>query len=280
MAIDTRSIFADAFADRSGPSAPRLMGGPALLIPFLLFRALSRLIWRIPGRDAMKMAEFSHVELGSGLDMLAATQAATDPLLRRKYFIHALDELKHSRMFRERAQILAVRAGTGDRVGAVLEDAGFISEHGINQGEPLCKQLTEMQLLAFVWLHERQGAAQFSVYSELMGDDADSRVMFEEIARDERFHITYARAELERRAQKTPWTVRQAVWWVRLRDVWQAWGRLSFKIGDIMSGFWLSLLYYIVLAPFALAAQKREKMVGGLQASPALTDPKAYAQEP
>ena len=95
---------------------------PPLLIPYPVFRLISWLVFQLPGRDALKMAEFSHVELGSGMDMLAATADETDPLLRRKYFRHALDELKHSRMFYERARALSNGSGRVDRVQAVLED--------------------------------------------------------------------------------------------------------------------------------------------------------------
>ena len=89
-----------------------------LLLPMPVFRLLSGLIWRIPGAGARKMAEFSHVEAGSGLDMLAATELEKSPLLRRKYYRHALDELKHAGLFRERARALS---DTHSRAQAVLE---------------------------------------------------------------------------------------------------------------------------------------------------------------
>ena len=75
------------------------MAVPLRRLPFL---ALSWVIWRLwPGRAATKMAEFSHTEAGSGLDMLAATEETVRPELRARYFRHALDELEHARLFRE-----------------------------------------------------------------------------------------------------------------------------------------------------------------------------------
>lgn len=250
-------------------SPPGMPGGAPLVIPFALFRLISRIIWRLPGQGARKMAEFSHVEAGSGLDMLAAAEACADPLLRKKYFLHAMDELKHSRLFRERALALSASSGGRDRaVEAVLDDAGFIPSHGIREIEPLYLQHGELEFLAFVWLHERAGASQFAVYAELM-QEPEARAMFDEIARDERFHIAYSRAELERRMREGP-ELRRAVWRavlaVRLRDAWQAWGRLAFRMGDFMSGLWLGLLYWVVVTPFALVARRREELKGGFVA--------------
>ena len=116
---------------------------------------VSWLTWRLrPDRPAMKMAEFSHVEAGSGLDMLAAVEETPRRDMRLRYFIHALDELRHSGMFRERARLLA----TGEnRTQAVLDDASFISAQGINTHESLFSRLGEVEFLAFVYVHETEG---------------------------------------------------------------------------------------------------------------------------
>ena len=100
-----------------------------------LLWAISSVVWRIPGRDSAKMAGFSHTEAGSGLDMLAATEETERRDMRAKYFRHALDELKHARLFRDRA--LALASAKKNRTRAVLDDANFIRDHGINQSESL-----------------------------------------------------------------------------------------------------------------------------------------------
>lgn len=234
-----------------------------LLFPLPIFRLISGLVWRLPGAPARKMAEFSHVEAGSGLDMLAATAVEKNPLLRRKYYLHALDELKHATLFRERARALA---DVHSRAQAVLEDTGFIAAHGINSTTPLVQQLSQVDFLAFVWLHELAGAAQFEVYAHLLRHDPASCVMFDEIAKDERFHIAYSRAELDGLARSGV-PVSSAVWRCRGRDLWHAWGRVTHGFGERMASGWLSLLYFVVLAPFALIARSRESMPGGLQPS-------------
>lgn len=236
--------------------------------------ALSWVVWRlIPGRAALKMAQFSHTEAGSGQDMLAATEETDRPEMRARYFQHALDELKHARMFRERSTALAPARG---RAQAVLEDAGYIASHGIRGTSSLFRDLGELEFLAFVWIAERRGAEQFEIYSSLLRDDAATGVMFAEIARDERFHIAYSRAELdryERAGEVGP--VRRAVFNVRARRLWQGWLRLSHDLGVFVAGLWLGLLYFLVLGPFSLVARLAERRSVGIVA-PA---PRAAASE-
>ena len=230
--------------------------------PDPLLLGVSQVVWRLPGRAATKMAEFAHTEAGSGLDMLEATELTTRPDMRRKYFIHALDELRHSRMFRQRASALSQRHS---RTRAVLEDSGYIATHGIRGADPLFTELGEVDFLAFVWLAERRGAQQFGVYCRLMAGDPLSQAMFAEIERDEKFHIAYSRHELDqlvRRGQGAD--VRRAVWRIRGRRAWQAWLRLSRVIGDTVAGLWLTVLYLVVMAPFALIARLSERSLGGL----------------
>lgn len=228
--------------------------------------ALSWLIWRVlPGRASTKMAGFSHTEQGSGLDMLVAAEHTQRRELRRKYYRHALDELRHSRMFAQRSRLLAT---SWSRADAVLQDAGFIQAQGINETQTLFEKLDEIEFLAFVWVHESQGARQFALYADLLSDDPDTSVMFDEIARDERFHIAYSRAELDRYAEKGQRAaVRNAVWRVRGRRVWQGWLRFSHDLGAFMSGLWLGVLYVFFLGPFSIIARLTERQPGGLQAA-------------
>ncbi len=222
----------------------------------------SWLVWKIvPGRAAAKMAEFSHTEAGSGLDMLSAVEETTRPELRARYFRHALDELRHARLFRERAQAWS---GARGRTQAVLEDSGFIASHGIRTTESLFRQLGEREFLAFVWVHEKRGAEQFDIYASLLGHDAATAAMFAEIAKDERFHIAYSRAELDRLAKAGDEAgVRGAVFKVRARRAWQLWVRLSLDFGNFMAGIWLTILYVVLLGPFSVVA-RAERPVGGV----------------
>ena len=237
--------------------------------------ALSLLIWRVlPGRAATKLAEFSHTEAGSGLDMLSAVEETDRHELRLRYYRHALDELKHSRLFREQAAALA---GSQSRAQAVINDSDYILEQGINTRESLFSQLGEGEFLAFVWVHEARGAEQFEVYADLLKDDPSTAAMFDEIARDERFHIAYSRAELGR--VLSPTAARRAVFRVRARRLWQGWLRASHRLGDAVARFWLTLLYVFVIGPFSLVARTLETRREGLVPPPPPRPPAERAQE-
>ncbi len=250
------------------------MSAPASGLPLWL---LSWVVWRlVPGRAATKMAEFSHTEAGSGQDMLAAAEETPRPEMRARYFRHALDELRHARLFRERATALARASRTPGRAQAVLDDAGYIAAHGIRGTESLFRKLGELEFLAFVWVAEKRGAEQFEVYAGLLRDDAATAAMFDEIARDERFHIAYSRAELDRYGQRgQEAAVRAAVFRVRTRRAWEAWLRFSHDLGATMAGFWLGLLYVVVIGPFSLAARLSERRATGIVAP----SPRAPAAE-
>ncbi len=227
--------------------------------------AISSLVWRIPGRDSIKMAGFSHTEAGSGLDMLAAVEETPRRDMRARYFRHALDELKHARMFRKRA--LALNKSPQGRAQAMLDDSNFIREHGINDADSLFAKFGELEFLAFVWIAEKRGAQQFDVYADLMKADPDSCAMFAEIADDERFHIAYSRAELDRyeeagQAQE----VKDAVSRVKRRRLLEAWLRFSVVLGDFMSKLWLGLLYILVVGPSSIIARLTESTPKGFVA--------------
>ena len=227
-----------------------------------LLWSISSIIWRIPGKASLKMAGFSHTEQGSGLDMLAATEETPRRDMRARYFRHALDELKHAGMFKRRA--LALAPASQSRAAAVLSDSAFITEHGINQSESLFQQLGELEFLAFVWIAERRGAQQFDVYADLMKEDVETQTMFEEIAGDERFHIAYSRAELDKyETEGLAKEVKSAVFRVRRRRFLEAWLRFSHVLGDFMSKLWLGIIYFLIIGPSSLLARLSEKDVTG-----------------
>jgi hypothetical protein len=242
--------------------------------PFVRF--LSWLVFNVPGRPAAKMAEFSHTETGSALDMITAAEETARPELRAKFFRHALDEHKHARLFAQRAVALS---GDDGRVRALVEDSAFINSRGIRGKEPLCRQMSEVEFFAFIWVHELAGARQFDIYAKLMQNDPASAAMFADIGKDERFHIAYSRAELDRiAASGRAREVKRAVFitrWRRFRNVWL---RGSRNFGAFMSGIWLTIFYFLVLGPFALISRFTERPVAGFIAPGASPAGKAESQ--
>lgn len=221
--------------------------------PFTALGLISWIVWNIPSRRPIKMAEFSHTEAGSSLDMMDAAEETPSAHLRKKFFRHALDEFRHSRLFAERSLALS----SDNHAATVLEDAEFAASHGIRGEASLYSRLGETEFLAFVWLHEQQGARQFAIYSDLMKQDAVSSGMFAEICSDEKFHVDYSRQELDGVTARANGAseVKAAIRRLRLRGFRESFLRMSRSFGDIMASLWLLLIYLLVIGPFSLLAK-------------------------
>src|SRR5581483_6204766 len=146
-------------------------------------RPVHRWVWRDHDRRVRKLLAFSDVETDGGRDILRASELTPDPLLRRLYLEHAIDELRHGVLFRERgAELLRVRA---TRAATLFDGNPLPGGHGLDdlriEGEP------DYRLLAFLHVAEKAAAGRFEVYRELVADDPLTRGIFEEILRDEVF---------------------------------------------------------------------------------------------
>src|SRR4029078_12961605 len=77
-----------------------------------LLRPLHKWGWSDHDRRVRKLLIFGDVETDGGRDILRAAEITPDPLLRRLYLEHAIDELHHGDLFRQRGQaLLRTRAG-------------------------------------------------------------------------------------------------------------------------------------------------------------------------
>jgi len=220
----------------------------------LYLTCVSEVSWRIPNRPAQFLAQFSQAERGSAYDMLAAAELTERRELRRKYLEHALDEAAHSRIFRDRAQAL----GMGREASALI-DIGYLHEHGIVGGQTLFERLGELDFLAFIYVAEGQALEQFEVYKRRDLVDPVTQAQLDGIRKDELFHMTYSGAELEgyRKAGRHG-EVRRAIWGVHWRRLKEKWLRLSRRVGDVVSGVWLLLMYTFVVGPFRLLARPED----------------------
>src|SRR5262249_38712042 len=82
-----------------------------LLTPF------HRWIWRRQERRVQKLLRFGETETDGGRDLLRAAEVTSDPLLRRLYLVHAIDEQRHGTLFRRRASALLHGSTAGDPHG-------------------------------------------------------------------------------------------------------------------------------------------------------------------
>jgi hypothetical protein len=67
---------------------------------------LHRWIWQDPQRCARKLFSFAETEANGGRDLVRAAELTDDPVLRRLFMVHAVDEGRHAGLFRTRASAL------------------------------------------------------------------------------------------------------------------------------------------------------------------------------
>ena len=150
-----------------------------------LLRPIHRWVWSDFDRRVRKLLAFGEVESDGGRDILRAAELTPDPLLRRLYLEHAIDELHHGDLFRQRGAALLRTRST--RLKTLFNGTPLPGGHGLDdlsvQDEP------DHRLLAFLHVAEKAAAGRFTIYRELVDDDPQTREIFEEILRDEVFHM-------------------------------------------------------------------------------------------
>src|SRR3989442_8546880 len=156
---------------------------------------VQRWIWSDADRRVQKLLRFSETETDGGRDILRAAEVTSDPLLRRLYLEHAIDEFRHGVLFRHRAAALL-------KVSPCRSNSGFQGDwltpggHGLDDlqvdGE------SDSDMLAFLHLSEKAAASRFTVYRDVMQHDPPTRAVFEEILHDETFHMNYTLTQLAR----------------------------------------------------------------------------------
>ena len=159
-----------------------------------LLRPIHRWVWSDFDRRVRKLLAFGEVESDGGRDILRAAELTPDPLLRRLYLEHAIDELHHGDLFRQRGAALLRTRST--RLKTLFNGTPLPGGHGLDdlsvQDEP------DHRLLAFLHVAEKAAAGRFTIYRELVDDDPQTREIFEEILRDEVFHMNYTYTQLAR----------------------------------------------------------------------------------
>jgi hypothetical protein len=215
-----------------------------------MMRPLHRWIWGDSDRRVRKLLAFAEVEGDGGRDILRASEVTPDPLLRRLYLAHAIDELHHADLFRERgAALLRARR-------SAAPSAGWLPpvDHGIDdlrvEDEP------DESLLAFLHVAEKAAAGRFTIYRDVVNDDPSTRAIFEEILRDEVFHMNYTYTQLTR---VSPETYKRRVWRARASRLWKRYLRLAAGLAGLFGTAMLTLQYFVLLPPFAWFAKRAER---------------------
>ena len=187
----------------------------------LVLLPVHRWIWGDSERRVRKLLAFADVEADGGRDILRAAEVTADPLLRRLYLAHAVDELHHADLFRQRgAALLRSRS----RHAEAFSRSAWVSsgDHGLDdlhvEDEP------DESLLAFLHLSEKAAAGRFSLYRDVVRDDPPTRAVFEEILRDEVFHMNYTYTQL---ARVSPRSYERQLWQTRASRLWKRYLRMA-----------------------------------------------------
>ena len=220
-----------------------------------LLLPVHRWVWGDFDRRVRKLLAFAEVESDGGRDILRAAEVTPDSLLRRLYLEHAIDELHHGDLFRQRgAALLRTRSS---RLKTLFNGSPLPGGHGLDdlsvQDEP------DYRLLAFLHVAEKAAAGRFAIYRDVVNDDLATRAIFEKILRDEVFHMNYTYTQL---ARISPRTYRRQVWLARASRLWKRAVRLLAALGALMGAVGLTALYFVLLPPFAWAAKRASKREG------------------
>ena len=215
--------------------------------------SVHRWVWRDARRRANNLLRFAEVEADGGRDLVRAAEQTKDPLLRRLFLVHALDEQRHADLFRKRGLALMATlppdAETDSRADWLAP-----GERGLD--DLRVEQERDGSLLAFLHLSEKAAARDFTHYIAVLDDDPPTREVFEKIVHDETFHMTYTHAQLIRVA---PRGHRRLLWMARLRRLWSLYLRFAGALAGLIGAVVLTLQYFILLPPFALMARRAQR---------------------
>jgi hypothetical protein len=217
-----------------------------------LLRPLHKWVWGDFDRRARKLLLFAEVETDGGRDILRAAELTPDPLLRRLYLEHAIDELHHGDLFRQRGSALLRTRSTQDQT--LFNGSPLPGGHGLDdlhvEDEP------DHRLLAFLHVAEKAAADRFAIYRDVVDDDPPTRAIFEEILRDEVFHMNYTYTQL---ARMSPASYKRHVWRARASRLWKRYLRVAAAVAGVFGAVSLTVVYFVVLPPFAWLARRAEK---------------------
>jgi|SRR5882757_4803780 len=216
----------------------------------ILLRPLHSWIWLDTARRGRKLLRFAEIEADGGRDLVRAAEVTPDPLLRRLFLFHARDEQRHAELFRRRGAAL-LKALPGSSRSGLRADWLAPGERGLD--DLRIEELKDGALLAFLHLSEKSAATDFASYRDVLERDSSTRAVFEEVLRDEAYHMNYTLSQLVR---VSPEHHRVLLWRTRLSRLWKGYLRLALALASVISGLILTILYFTVLVPFGYLAKR------------------------
>jgi hypothetical protein len=211
---------------------------------------IHRWIWRNNERRAYKLMRFGETETDGGRDILRAAEVTSDPLLRRLYLVHAIDELRHGVMFRQRAASLLPALRPSSKPTFQVD---WLAPGGHGLDDLAVDGKSDHSMLAFLHLSEKAAASRFTVYRDVLNDDPPTRAVFEEILHDETFHMNYTLTQL---ARISPQHHRRHIWRARISRLWKAYLRIASALAGLIGALLMTIQYFVLLPPFAWVAKR------------------------
>jgi hypothetical protein len=221
-------------------------------------------VWHDAARRARKLLRFAETEADGGRDLARAAEVTQDPWLRRLFIIHSRDEQRHAELFRRRGALL-LKTLSGASRSRYRADWLAPGERGLD--DLRIEELKDAALLAFLHLSEKSAARDFARYRDVLECDPSTRAVFEEVLRDEAYHMNYTLKELVR---VSPERHRLLLWRARLGRLWKGYLRLALALAGVISGLILTILYFTLLPLFGYLAKRaaRREPAGWLPVAP------------
>ncbi len=240
----------------------------------LLLKRRSKPVWADPVRTVRTLESFAQTETDGGHDIHAAADQVTDANLKKHLLRHAEDELRHGLMFRQRAAALRAELGVARTTEAELERPFDLTRgheeveqdsHGFMRAS-LFDEMGVIAYLAMLHVAEKKATVLFRVHRDLTKDDPETNAIFEEILRDEKYHVAYTGSFLEdwRKAGKQK-EVKAGLSMAQGSRFFSAWKRAGIRAAGTFGRVLLFLFYWTFLVPFALIARRERPKPGWLK---------------
>jgi hypothetical protein len=224
-----------------------------------LLRPVHRWIWLSAERRASKLFRFAETEADGGRDISRAAELTADPLLRRLYLRHAQDEQHHCELFRRRGRSLLEEVQPDAKKKKLELNWLSPGERGLDDFR-VDSQRAE-SLLAFLHISEKAAAGRFVIYRDVLQPDPKTRAVFDDVLKDETFHMNYTYQQLVRVALRGhAWPL----WRARLNRLWKGYLRLAVAVAGLIGSLILLVQYFVLLPPFVVLAKRaaRREPVG------------------
>jgi len=223
-------------------------------------------VWADPSRALATLESFARTEEDGGRDIATAARRVTDVELRGHLERHARDEVRHAELFRRRARELRESG-----VGGADATAGSEKGYDLSRGRPsaevdahgffrvgLLDELGELPYVAMLHVAEQRAARLFDIHARLTRDDPPTHEIFREILRDERYHVAWTAAMLERWRQRGDAdAVRRALKTARTGRAMGAWKRAGARAGVGFGRVLMLVTWVTLMVPFGLVARRR-----------------------